>query len=61
MKRWQKMLMLAATPTISVLHSRWIASLLGVQWDANTRETAFVVMFIVTIVAGIIVAGTELP
>ena len=32
MKRWQKFALLAATPTVTALHERSIAHLLGLEW-----------------------------
>ena len=33
MKRWQKYAVLACVPTLTTLHSRWIAYLLGAEFD----------------------------
>lgn len=45
MKTYQKALIMAATPTISILHSRWIANLMGAEWNDTTRGIAFVMVF----------------
>lgn len=32
MKRWHKVAMIPAVPTLTALHERWLAYLLGIEW-----------------------------
>lgn len=58
MKRWQKFAILAATPSVSILHSRWIAHLLVHPWDSEAQAAAFGAAILTTIAAGIVTAVT---
>lgn len=53
LKPWQRGLILAATPTVSILHGRWIAHVLVHPWDSTAQGFAFVGAIVATIIAGV--------
>ena len=59
MKLWQKVALLFATPTLSVLHSRWITYLLATEWDAQAQQHAVVLMVVPTVLVAVWVVVSE--
>lgn len=59
MKTYQKALIMAATPTISVLHSKWIAYLMGAEWTYETRCLAVLIVFAALIIEGAVLFGIK--
>lgn len=57
MKTYQKALIMAATPTISVLHSQWIAHLMGAEWGDTTRGIAIVIIFSSLVIEAAVLFG----
>lgn len=51
MKRWQKYGVLSLVPSLTVLHSRWIAYLLGTQFDDMAVSLTIMVMVVMVLVA----------
>jgi hypothetical protein len=48
MNRWIKYSVIAVTPTLSALHIRWIAYLLGVDWNETAQTFSALVVLIST-------------
>lgn len=51
MKAWQKAALSFAVPTLSMLHSRWIAWVMSAAWDESAQHFALGVMIISTLIA----------
>lgn len=50
MKRWQKFAILSLVPTITALHSRWIAYLLRTEFDGVAVGITIAVMVVMVLV-----------
>lgn len=60
MKTYQKALIMAATPTISVLHSKWIAHLMGAEWSDTAQAFSLVMVFAsLTVAAAVLFGGSK--